>query len=106
MPSSISSLRSLLTNSRGSKFLGDLEEYIDRTKKGYGALDSNVPQKLSGKLTSTTDYLSKFNPKALEQYSGYLTGLTYDKRGRFVSNIDDNLAQMAKITGPLESDKG
>ncbi len=90
--------RSMTSSSRGSKFLGDLEDYLDRQKKGISSLDSEVPGQLSGKLSSTSEYLSNTNPKLLEKYSGYLTAFTYDKRGRYVSNLDDSFANLAKIT--------
>lgn len=88
----------LTTEIRGNKFTSDLEDYLDRARRGLGKGSSNVPEELGVKLNLSSSYLANTDPSALKKYSGYLTALSYDKRGRFVSNLDDNFSQLARLS--------
>lgn len=83
----------------GQRFTNKLEEYISRTRHGIAPQDNSVPEELSQKLTSSNTFLSNNDPKLVAKYSGYLTAFSYDKRGRFVSNLDEAFTTTARLKG-------
>ncbi len=80
-----------------NSFRSDFEEYIDRSKRGLPTGDLNVNQELGKRLTNSSDSLSKMDPKALEKYSGYVSGLSYNKRGRFVAYLSEAIESSEQL---------
>ncbi len=93
-----SAYSSLYSQLRGNRFTSNLEDYIDRTRHGLDKGSSNVPEELGVKSSLSNSYLASTNPGLLQKYSGYVTAFSYDKRGRFVSNLDDSFSQIEKIS--------
>lgn len=90
-------LRSILDPKRGARFQTKLENYISTEKKGLPDMGSGVPLALAEKLSASSSFLAKNDPKLLKQYSAYVSSLQWDQRSRFVSNVDDSLNQTQKI---------
>ena len=82
----------------GNRFSNKFEDYIDKSKKGYSTIGSEVPIELGQKLSSSSDYLAHNDPKQLYNYSAYLTGFGYDKRGRYVANLDEAFSLTNQVT--------
>lgn len=90
-------IRSINDPKRGARFQTKLENYISSEKKGLPDMGSGVPLALAEKLSASSSFLAKNDPKLLKQYSAYVSSLAWDQRSRFVSNVDDSLNQTQKI---------
>ena len=91
-------IRSLTKPNRGAQFQTKLENYIASEKKGNVDYNSiSVQGALAEKLSSSSEFLAKNDPKLLRQYSAYVSSLSWDQRSRFVSNVDDSLDATKKL---------
>ena len=79
---------SLLPSISRTKYIGELEKHLSDYRSGNGNLPSNAPQEISRQLYSASSALSSFDPKASQQLAGYLTGLTYSQRARFINGVE------------------
>ena len=76
-----------------------IEKHISDVKKGQGDISKNVAYSLGQQSSNASDILSKTNPKALAAYSGYLSGLRYDRAARFVNGVEYGLSSISTIEG-------
>lgn len=96
--SSLSSKPNLLTDHPSQNaVVNKIEKHIDDVKKGNGDVSRDVPYLLGQQDSNASTILSQTNPKALALYSGYLSGLRYDRAARFVNGVDYNLTSLAQI---------
>ena len=90
-------LQTLQSSAQGARATNDLENYLDDSKHGVPTIGSNVPYELSAKESASNSYLANTDPKALQSYNAYLTAFSYDKRGRFVSNLGGAFAAQSTL---------
>jgi hypothetical protein len=88
---------------RGSLFSSKLEKHIDDVRRGNGNLSSDVAAAISAKAESTSQLLAQSDPKALKNYSGYLTLLGYDKKARFVNSLETTASTLASVPSKEEA---
>ena len=73
--------------STSNLFNARLEKNLDDVRKGRGYLTSGVDKDIAAKSFNSSNSLSNLNPNALRQYSGYLSGLSYDSKARFINGV-------------------
>jgi hypothetical protein len=85
-----------LTNSNA--FNARLEKHLDNVRKGRGYLTSGVDKDIAAKSYNSSSSLSSLNPNALRQYAGYLSGLSYDSKARFINGVSGGTQLLDKLT--------
>jgi hypothetical protein len=99
---SLSSGKSQLLRSQSqNSVVNAIEKHISDVKKGQGDISKNVAYSLGQQSSNASDILSKTNPKALSAYSGYLSGLRYDRAARFVNGVEYGLSTISTVEGVI-----
>lgn len=81
-----------------------IEKHISDVKSGNGDSSKDVAYLLGQKDSTASSILSQTNPRALALYSGYLSGLRYDRAARFVNGVEFNLNSLSQIGKKESSD--
>lgn len=99
-----SSSNVLLDPPSQSTVVNKIEKHIEDVKRGYGDISKDVANLLGQQDANASALLSQTNPKALKLYSGYLSGLRYDRAARFVNGVEYGLSQSAKLSEPVATE--
>lgn len=87
-----------------NEIVNKIEKHIDDVKYGNGDASKDVAYILSKQDSNASSILSQSNPRALTMYSGYLSGLRYDRAARFVNGIEHGLNLLSDVTGKAEKE--
>lgn len=74
-----------------TEFLNRVEKHLSDVKSGLGYISSQVGGELNGRDSSVNEILANSNPKALKDYSGYISALTYSERARLVTGVEQSV---------------
>ena len=88
----------LQPKSGGLQFLVRLEDYLDAVRKNH-PVSSTIPDELREKKYEAASALASSNIRSLRMFSGYTSGLSYDKKGRFIAGVSEFLRHQSVITG-------
>lgn len=91
----------LLEQPSQNAIVNKIEKHISDVKKGNGDASKDVAYILGQQASNASSILSQTNPRALALYSGYLSGLRYDRAARFVNGIEHSVSSMSQI-GKIE----
>ena len=75
-----------------------IEKHINDVRRGYGNLSKDVSYLLGQQSSNASAILSQKNPRALALYSGYLSGLRYDRAARFVNGVEFGIKNLDQIS--------
>lgn len=92
--------------SRGNQdlFSSKLEGRLDNYKRGKVAPeDYGVDVEISSRSASVSEALAATDPKALKNYNALLSGLTYTKSARVVTNVEFALRKLSNIPSEEEA---
>ncbi len=89
---SAGSIRAGQTNQ--NTLVNKIEKHISDVKKGEGDASKDVASILSQQDANAASILSRTSPRALAMYSGYLSGLRYDRAARFVNGVEHGLSHL------------
>ena len=85
-------------------FLGNLEKRISDLHHGTSdAVDIAVDAELANRNSSVNDALANQDPKALQLYSSFLSGMSYDRSARIVSGVEYGVRMMSTIPSKAEA---
>lgn len=93
----------VLTSLNRNAFQIKLEKHLDDRSKGRGYLSSGVSVEIHEKIKESSSRVNLNNPESSASYSGYLSGLTYSKRARFATSVDDTSKTTVEIKRADES---
>ena len=95
----------LISSLDGNYFRGKLEKHLNDVDHGVGYLSKDTGAAVLGLQSSASDQIGSLNFKALSQYSGYLTALTYDQRARFVTGVEQSTNLLSSIPTDAQAQK-
>ena len=77
----------MLLASRPNEFTVKLERYLDDYRKGRARPSDPVPSEIKELAASSSEILSRSNPKLSSLAATYSSGLSYDRYARFTNGI-------------------
>ena len=82
-----------------------LEKHLADYRSGNGNLSKDTAASIFSKNDLTGSFLASNYPKLLASYSGYVTGMRYDERSRFIKGVSSandtlELVNSAQTAGP------
>lgn len=80
-------MKATIDPSPGTNFSTRLESYLRLGASAKQTLLADVPEKLEREEDQLQQQLGGSDLKALKDYHGYTTMLTYDRRARFVNGV-------------------
>lgn len=87
----------LLDKPSQNAVINKIEKHITDVKRGNGDVSKDVSYFLGQQGANASDILSRTNPKALALYSGYLSGLRYDRAARFVNGVEFGVSSLEQV---------
>jgi hypothetical protein len=84
--------------SSSASFTSDVEKHLDDYRKGKAYLSEETSKELARQSQGASDILGSLSPEARSMYSGYLTGLSYERKSRFVQQAYEASENIASIS--------
>jgi len=96
----------LLTGSASDNIsVNKLEKHLADYRTGNGNLSKDTAASIFSKNDLNGSFLANNYPKLLASYAGYVTGMRYDERSRFIKGVNSandtlELVHSAQTSGP------
>lgn len=85
-------------------FSSKLTARLDNLKRNrYAPSDKSIDSEISQRDAAVTSTLANRDPKALQSYSSFLSGIAYDKSARIVSNVEHTVRSLSSIPSQEEA---
>lgn len=85
-------------NSSNLAFMSNLEKHLDDYKKGKGYLSRETSKEVARQSQGAYQMFSEFDLSASNMFSGYLTGLSYEKRSRYINQAHETAENLSRIS--------